>query len=363
MKESILILTSEFPPLPGGIGNHAHLLSKYLEINNFNVSVLCDFRNQKEDFLFDSQQKSQIYRIPRNKSTYMNRIKKAFTLAKQNDVILCSGKFSLWLGGLLKLLFPRKKNMAVLHGSELKAGGTLSQKMTKWSLTKFDHLIAVSEFTKQFALTIDAALKIEVINNGIELGNESIRLQKKTQQHSLYLITVGNLTFRKGQQNLIKALPLLKKHFPDIHYHCVGIPTEHQKFSQLAKELNVIENITFHGVLSDTDRNKILQQSSVFVMLSQIVKNDFEGFGIALLEANALGIPVIGSRNSGIADAIKDGYSGFLVDQENPIEIEKALTEILNNYEQYSTNAMAWSKEFDWNQIIKKYIKAIHNEA
>jgi glycosyltransferase involved in cell wall biosynthesis len=94
-----------------------------------------------------------------------------------------------------------------------------------------------------------------------------------------------------------------------------------------------------------------------------MINNDFEGFGIAVLEANALGIPAIGSRDSGIADAINDGFSGILINQEDPKEIEKAISEIINNYSKFSKDVINWSENFEWNNIIKKYIKAIKNEA
>lgn len=349
------MITSEFPPLPGGIGNHAYGLSKYLQKNGFEVSVMSDFRSPKEDTAFDQKQDFSVYRIQRNKWTYLNRIRKAFSLATQNERLLASGKFSLWLGALLKCFFPKKKTIAVLHGSELKAGGSIAQKITKWSLTKFDKLIAVSEFTKQYALSVNPNLAIVVINNGIEVHH--FEREPKAKPNEVYLVTVGNLSYRKGQQNMIKALPVLKEKFTEVQYHCIGIPTQKKDFLQLAQSLGVQDNVIFHGVLSDSQRNEILEKSTLFVMLSQIVNHDFEGFGIALLEANAMGIPVIGSKDSGIADAIKNGYSGFLVDQNNPSDILKAITQIMDNYEQFSIQAQQWSTHFDWNTIIKQYIE------
>jgi len=353
-------MSSEFPPLPGGIGNHAYFLSKYLQKSEFEVEVLTDFRKVQQDIEFDSRQPFGIFRIKRNKLTQFNRFRKAIALAKGRDVVICSGKFSLWMGGILKLFFTIK-SIAVLHGSELKAGGSLSQRFTKWSMAQFDSLIAVSEFTKKATLAINPKLSIEVINNGFEIGD--ILHKPKDAADVVNLVTVGNLTYRKGQQNVIKALPLLKERFPQIHYHCIGIPTEMEKFSTLAQSLDVIDRITFHGILSDSERNRILEKATVFVMLSQIVDNDFEGFGIAILEANALGIPVIGSQDSGIADAIKNSYSGFLVDQNKPAKVLDALQQIMDDYFQFSSQAIEWSGKFDWNLVIKKYIKNIENEA
>src|SRR5690606_22346926 len=136
--------------------------------------------------------------------------------------------------------------------------------------------------------------------------------------------------------------------------------TEKQKFSELAKQLNVEKSVIFHGALSDEALHKKLSESKIFCMLSDYLPNgDVEGFGIAVLEANHLGLPAIGSKNSGIADAIKDGYSGRLVDPHNPQEVAEAFSEIMSNYETYSKNAIEWSKNFCWEKVITQYIKVI----
>lgn len=355
----ILILTSEFPPLPGGIGNHAFNLSKYLQQSGYAISVITDYRNRAEDAVFDQQQDFKIIRIKRNPVTYLNRIIKGFSQVKKNETVIASGKFSLWLGALLRLFFAKKKYIAVLHGSELKAGGSFTQGFTKWSLSRFDKHIAVSNYTKNALLQIHPQLAITVINNGIEWKQYPNKLQPQNQ--SIQLITVGNLTQRKGQQNVIKALPLLKKSFADIHYHCVGIPSQKDHFSVLAKQLDVLKNLTFHGALSENDKNECLQKSSVFMMLSEKAGNDFEGFGIAVLEANALGLPAIGSKESGIADAIKDGFSGKLVHPHQPEEIRDALLEITANYDTFSKNAQEWAGNFNWKMVVKKYIEVIES--
>lgn len=356
--KKVVIISSEFPPLPGGIGNHAYFLSKYLRKNGYLVTVISDVRSSDEDVDFDAKQDFKTIRIKRNKVTYLNRFLKAIIHAKKKDVIICSGKFSLWMGAILRFIFLRKKYVAVLHGTELTAGGILSKKFTKWSLRKFDTLIAVSEFTKQITLKIEPSLKIIVINNGVEINSLSSIEHNKNEE--LTLVTVGNLTQRKGQQNIIKALPKIVEKYPKIQYHSIGIPTEKDFFLQLVKELNVLSYVTFHGALSNDKKNAILSKSTIFCMLSSVLKNgDVEGFGIAILEANLLGIPAIGSNNSGIVDAISHKYSGLLIDPNNDAQFLVAIDEILSNYHEYSKNAKIWAKKFDWNQIIKKYIEVI----
>lgn len=360
----MLLLTSEFPPLPGGIGNHAVNLALALHKEGKDVTVMAEHRSQNvtKELEFDAALPFKVIRLKRRKivlATYFERIAKAVRfVASKNDEIIASGKFSLWTAGFLSCIFPSKKYIAVLHGSELNAGGNYSKKMTKWSLGRFQHLIAVSYFTKSIALKINPDLKIHVVNNGVSFREKTaVRIEK---DKTLSLITVGNLTFRKGQQNVIKALPLLQLDFPDIHYHMVGIPTKKQNFEELAKELGVSERVTFHGALSNEQLSIKLSESKVFMMLSDVLPDgDVEGFGIAVLEANQLGLPAIGSCNSGIADAIKNDYSGQLVDPHNPEEIKKALHKILADYENYASHAEEWARHFDWDIVGKKYMEII----
>jgi phosphatidylinositol alpha-1,6-mannosyltransferase len=86
---------------------------------------------------------------------------------------------------------------------------------------------------------------------------------------------------------------------------------------------------------------------------------DVEGFGIAVLEANALGKPAIGSNNNGIKDAIDDYKTGRLVDAKNAVDITDALQDIVSNYANYSTHAKQWALQHDWKTLIKKYVDVI----
>ena len=358
--KKIVIIASEFPPQPGGMGNHAYHLAKYFHDSNIETAVITNFRNQKEDIAFDRKQLFNVYRIKRNLFTKINRIWKAFYIAKRNDTIIYSGKYSLWTGGLLQIIFPRKKHIAVLHGSEIRAGGNFSQALTQWSLKRFDAIIAVSRFTRDIAIKFNPNLKIDVINNGFTIPLNSTEIRMGKIDASPVLVTVGNLTKRKGQHNVIRALPILQKLYPRIHYHCVGIPTDKQLLTKLAASLHVEKNVTFHGALASKDATSILKQSDVFCMLSDVLENgDFEGFGIAILEANALGLPAIGSNNSGIADAISMGFSGELVNSKDSQEILTALSKIMDDYHEYSANAISWSTNFSWDLIGKKYFEII----
>ncbi len=365
--KNILLITSEFPPQPGGIGNHAYNLAKGLAANSYSVKVLCDRRssNGKEEKNFDSQQSFEVKRIKREKvifSTYYRRLQKAKQLTKSADIVLLSGKFPLWVGFYLRLFFPAKKLFAIIHGSEVQLGFSALRKLTNLSLKKMNGVIAVSSYTLSLIKHLQLTNTM-VIPNGFDLGSR-IPIKKKSQPNSkaLRLITVGNVSKRKGQENVIKALPKLRAKYPNLEYHVVGIPTLRKELEELAKSLEVGKQVIFHGKVSEKRKIELLQTAAIFVMLSQTTKTgDVEGFGIAILEANALGVPAIGSKNCGIEDAIKENYSGFLVDPKNNKEILQAVAEILSHYSSFAEQAKEWSTNFKWPKIIKQYVNFIES--
>ena len=358
-----LILTSEFPPQPGGIGNHAYNLAKGLQANGFKVQLVCDTRSKtgEAEATFDKDLSYEVSRIARKKIiffSYINRIKTAISLVRGNELLLCSGKFSLWLGAFLTFFFNRKF-IAIIHGSEVRLPDKVLRKLTALSLKRFDKVIAVSNYTKSLISHINLK-NVAVVPNGFDI-KIPVTIQRKKEPVPV-LITVGNVTQRKGQRNVINALPQLLNIFPDLKYHIIGIPTERDNLEKLALNLGVEQAVVFFGKVSEKEKIELLQQADVFVMLSETTPTgDVEGFGIAILEANALGIPAIGALGCGIEDAIKDGASGKLINNNNSKQFESALEEILNHYETYSKGAKTWSQNFTWEKVIKSYLKILEN--
>lgn len=360
----LLLITSEFPPQPGGIGNHAYHLAKELQGPNQEVSVLTDIRSDtgEEEKLFDTQLDFFVHRIKRYRWlpwTYFIRMLKSFQLARSADLIILSGKFSLWVGGVLDM-FINRPIMVVVHGTELKQASIWQQRYTNHCLKKFDAVIAVSNFTLSLMNKIPLK-RVKVINNGFEIPSRS-KSNSGESPGKIKLITVGNLTERKGQHNVISALPMLKQEFPEIEYHLVGIPTLQKKLYEQAERLGVVDHVIFHGRVTEEEKEKLLSEATIFIMLSETTADgDVEGFGIAILEANHIGLPAIGSKGCGIEDAIKDGYSGFLVDNKSSSEVVDAVSRIFEHYDAFSFQAKSWSKGFVWKKVIAQYQEQIDN--
>ena len=104
-KERLLIITSEFPPQPGGIGNHAFNLAKQLQLQGCNVTALVDMRSKNgfEEQQFDATLPFKVVRIKRYRIILFTYLKRIFTyrsLVTKSAMILATGKFPLWMVGL-----------------------------------------------------------------------------------------------------------------------------------------------------------------------------------------------------------------------------------------------------------------------
>jgi len=362
-KKQILIVTSEFPPQPGGIGYHAFHIARQLQLHGYGVSVLADQRSKtgEEETKFDKSLAFSVIRIPWKSIRflmYLKRLVLLFKRIKTNDVVLASGKFSLWIVAFISLFYKRKY-IAVIHGSEVNFKKYLLKKSIELALKQFSKIIAVSHYTGSLIKHLN--LNTIVIPNGYDTK----KWQSVIKSHTVLtgypkLMTVGNVTTRKGQLQVIQHLPTLLKSFPEIQYHCVGLLTEAETFKKTAKDLGVENRVHFHGRLEDAELQSMLMAMDAFVMLStETDEGDVEGFGMALIEANALGIPTIGSKGCGIEDAILEGKSGCLIEHKSELEFQSALKNILESHKKYKLEAKKWADKHTWEDIIKSYIHSI----
>lgn len=358
-------MSSEFPPLPGGIGQHAYNLAQYITAQKIGVSVITDQRRVlgTEEAVFDQTLDFKVYRVALKRFRllmYFTRIWLLFKHIKTADVVLASGKFSLWIVAFVSLFYKRNY-IAVIHGTEVNFSHKILKIAVERSLKRFTKVIAVSEYTK--SLVAEVHPDIVVIPNGIDLKTlDGISPKRLDLKGSPKLLTVGNVTARKGQLHVIRQLPELLKVYPDLHYYIVGLPTEKAAFLKTAEALGVADHITFYGRATDEELYNFLYSCDVFVMLSQhTATGDVEGFGIALIEANYFGLPCIGATGCGIADAIKDGYSGRLVCNTSSAALVAALSAVLTPENHYKTQAQMWAAQHGWSTIIHTYLKVIYS--
>ena len=267
-----------------------------------------------------------------------------FTLAwiriTQRVQVVCIGDlvYGGWLIWPCRYLL-RCRTTVYIHGEELTsvAGGRFERLKTRF-LRLADGIVAVSHFAAQAAIDIgkvDAA-KVEIIPNGVDLDLFQPRPRKPdlvARYHGgLILFTVARLIERKGVDAMIKALPLIMRQFPKIHYIVAGQGPERDALLALRDGLGLQAHVTLVGAISDDSLVDYYALADLFVIPNrQLANGDNEGFGLVFLEANACGKAVIAGNAGGTSDAVLAGQNGLLVDGNDIHAIAAAVTGLLGD--------------------------------
>ncbi|MDP3989547.1 MAG: glycosyltransferase family 4 protein [bacterium] len=174
------------------------------------------------------------------------------------------------------------------------------------------------------------------------------------------ILFVGAIKRRKGLLETLKALRFYKEEYGgDFKFSIVGNYVSDDKYFQslcrfIQKE-RLEQQISFLGRMSDEKLSQLYDQVDLYLMLPVDDGSAFEGFGLVYIEANARGIPTIGSYASGAEDAIKDGFSGYLVDPYGILAVANRIDRVLNSSSIKRNDCLDWAREHDINRRIVEY--------
>ena len=359
-----LVSTRNFPPELGGMQNLMAGLSKAL-LNHGPVKVFAD--GDDEAKVYDQNSKLNIERVAGFK--IFRKYRKANLVKefiKSNQIR--ASFFDHWksIENIDAEILKTTKSFCLIHSKEINhpAGSSLNKRVIK-ALQKSDNVIANSRFTKELALKLGIK-NVTVINPGcnypITVHEESKNYAKKIFENSSpKLITISRLDGRKSHQNILMTIKNLLPKYPNLKYVSIGDGDERKNLQNLRKELSLENNVDLIFKSSEQEKVGLLEQSDIFVMPSVVYKKSVEGFGIAFIEAACYGKPSIGGIYGGEADAIKSGETGYLCNGNDLNALYETLLKILSNeqYKKLGENAFKFSKNFNWDKIIKNYINLI----
>lgn len=184
--------------------------------------------------------------------------------------------------------------------------------------------VRISVFTRQAGASFARSLqhKISAIPNPIaELGETVISCNE-----GYSIVSVGRLEEEKGVDLLIQAFALVVKKMPDATLTIWGEGSQKSKLYLLSKDLKIADKVFFSGVTKNI--NQAFEDTTIFVQASRC-----EGFGNALCEAMAMGLPVISTACSGPQEIIRHNYDGLLVPVNDIDALAAAIIDLLNDKE------------------------------
>ncbi len=236
--------------------------------------------------------------------------------------------------------------------------------LIKWLYPSAYKIVAISKGIKKEILKLIHKLKedqIAVIYNAAvdDSFNEKAYGVSKTIQFDtdrFKLVACGRLTKQKGFENLLKALKIAKNQCNGIQLFIIGEGELKDLLSNKIQEYNLIEDVTLVGFMDNPYR--LISESDIFVLSSL-----WEGFGMVIVEAMALGVPVISTDcKYGPNEIIEHEKNGLLVSVNNPSELAMKICALLKDKDlrdRLALNGLKRSKDFHALEIVNQYLNLI----
>jgi glycosyltransferase involved in cell wall biosynthesis len=184
-----------------------------------------------------------------------------------------------------------------------------------------------------------------VVHNGIGITP----LEKVPPKESNpVLVFVGRLVRSKHPEHAIRAFDQIKVDLPDAELWILGEGYLRPRLERIAGD-----GVKFFGRVQDEEKFDLLKRAHV--LLAPSVR---EGWGISVIEANAMGTPAIGYAVPGLRDSIVHEKTGLLVSPQNPRALAEAVKRILSDdrtVEKFSMNALQWSRGFRWDRSAEEF--------
>lgn len=230
----------------------------------------------------------------------------------------------------------------------------LTERLVRRALPRAAHILANSRYTEQALLAKYPACRGMTSVGLVGVSSDFLerRFRRSTIGHSR-LITICRLEEpRKNVDIVLQALARLRDRY-DFSYTVVGDGPLRPKLERLAHELGLKDRVRFAGFVDSSALPGLLSGSDLFVLTSSISSASHEGFGIAYLEANACGTPVLAARLAGAREAVEEGVSGFFVDEPAAESIAAALERFFLLQLRFNPRACrAFAARFTWKRVV-----------
>jgi phosphatidyl-myo-inositol dimannoside synthase len=320
----ILLVTNDFPPRPGGIQSFLFGLVSRLPADDV-VVYTSQWRGWRA---WDA---AQPFRVVREDTSVLLPTpavrRRARQLLREHDCDV------VWFGAAapLGLLADSMRSagarrvVATTHGHE--AGWAMlpgARQVLRRIASSVDVLTYLGDYTRlrlAAALRADDVAKLRRLAPGVDADVFRPGLGAEVREDlglagRPVVVCVSRLMPRKGQDNLIRALPALRKSAPDTALLLVGGGPYRSRLESLAADVGVRESVLFTGTVPWADLPAYYGAGDVFAMpcRSRLGGADVEGLGIVYLEASACGLPVVAGDSGGAPDAVVEGVTGYVVD-------------------------------------------------
>ena len=315
-----------------GLGGAEKLLLSYLknlDQNKYSLNV-CSLREKPDELLKDISNFASVTNLKINNRFNPNVILKLKKLIREiKPDVIHTHLFQARIYTTLAQLFHRDAILiAHKHNSVNFKKHNIFILLEMFSIHLNKKVIAISESVKQSLVKYELipAKKIYVLPNSIDYHNfnKNVRIKNYSKENHIIIGTVCRLEKQKGIKYLLLAMKTILAKFPNARLEIVGDGSLLEELQNQCIDLGISNSVFFFGKF--TDVIPFYKRMDIFVLPSI-----YEGFGIVILEAMAIGVPVVATNVDGIREVVVDGESGILIPPKNPESIADAISYIIEH--------------------------------
>lgn len=381
MREApALLLTHDFPPIGGGIARAMGELARHAESGRLLVST----GRQPGSESFDATCQARVDRLAvaserlRHITGLLRWAVRARALARESGArflwagnLKPAGHVARWLGVRDSLPYglivygldlnrlrvqaarsPVKRRVA--HGIIAAAAGTVA--ISRWTAEAYRTLALELGLPEAAERVRVAALGVDSARFRPSPDRESLRARLGIAGPRRWALTVARLVPHKGIDVALRLIAELARDGANVGYLVAGEGPEQAALARQAESLGVTDRVRWLGRVAEDDLPGLYAAADLYLGLSREDGPQAEGFGLALLEAQASALPVVAGRGGGTADAVADGISGLLVPPTDLPVILDATRRLLRDGERARAMGLAGraraEREFGWARVL-----------
>jgi glycosyltransferase involved in cell wall biosynthesis len=233
----------------------------------------------------------------------------------------------------------------------------------KQVLKNADNIIAVSDATKRYVLSLGAAPeKTSVLRNGVDIDRFKpnattravVREKLRIPDDATVVLTVRRLVYKNGIDTLIESARIAVNQNPKIVFLTVGTGPDKEAVQTKIQQIGISERFRLTGFVSDAELPEYYNAADLFVLPSK----SGEGLPLVALEAISTGLPVVATNVGGIREVLTEGY-GKLVPADAPEEMAKAILTLAQTELSAIKTALRSiaERKFSWEENVKSLME------
>lgn len=330
-----------------------HVYRQIAGLKNFEPLILTHKRQNADDFPFPDERVVELARpVTRElRRFWYRRVKQAPWQLYRSEVKAIERTLNergasvlhIWFGHIGMHLLPLLRSMSrpcpavvSFHGADASV-----------DLDKPGYLAAIKAvFANADAILVRSqSLAVELCAQGCPA--DKIRLQRTglpldewqppesrraADNGAWHLVQTCRLIEKKGIDITLRALAKARRNFPKMHLTIAGEGNLRDSLEKLSRELGIEDAVEFVGFIDKTTMHRLYCDAHLFLHPSRVGRDgNREGVPNAMLEAMATGLPVVATRHGGIPDAVDDGVSGQLVEENDVDGLATAISEVVGD--------------------------------